>query len=211
MSTFVQGNSGSTGGGAGIFLPTLGSIPSAGDVLQFAVVNNSLISAPADSQSNVWVLASGSPSPGAFSVYTTTAKGGGGSYVMSAHSSAVANTFWTLTDYTPTAGFTLHSATYATVICQTSGTFTSPAAGDLAVLVSVNDGGLPAVSGTGVVQREATSLSMSAVGDKLSCASGSNLWGIGTLGCCGGSFYTCALVYSTPPATQPNVLFAADF
>jgi hypothetical protein len=210
MSSFVQGNTAvSTGATSGTV--TLGSAPGSGHLLVIFVSAQSAVSPPTDSQGNTWTLATGTFNSD-FQAYYATSNGAAGAYTATANwASAAGDKFLAIGEWVPPASFALDNAKYTQLTCSSAVTFTAATAGELAVLFSeVSAGGGTAIlTGTGVVQRETGSASIFVMGDKLSTASGSNLWNAGEGGCCcGGDFYTAALVFGTPSSAPPtSVIF----
>lgn len=210
-NAFVQDNSGTSTNLTSATI-TLASAPAAGDWLVLFVSAASATSTPTDSQGNTWHLAPGSFSAN-FSAYYTTSNGVAGAYTATVNwASTAGGKFYALGEWSTAAGFAFDSAKYVNdTTCSTSETFTAPAAGCLATLYAFNESGwLPAVTGSGVVERQSTT--NFAMGDKLSTASGSNLWGIGGVACCTGTAFTASLVFKPTSSAPSSVISdAMDF
>jgi len=215
VSAFVQGNIASSS--AASFTITLPSAPGNGHILTIAIGGQITVSGITDSQGNVWTVVAGYPGSSKIA-WQTMSNGTTGAYTATlTNGSPGSSNTATLTETSLTAGFTLQSTTWHTFFSSGFGgteTFTAPAAGATAILISAlgnTFGSTAFVGGTGVVQRETDSYFIS-IGDKLSASSGSNVWTVcQDLGCsCGGTLYTLAIVYSmsSAPLTK-SVLFDA--
>ena len=213
-NTFVRGNIGTSAGATSATI-TLPGTPAVGDLLVIIEVTPSgSVLTPSDSQGNMWMKAAGIFNS-EFGAYYAISNGNAGAYTATVNWTSVAGTkYFTIGEWSNPLGFVLDTSAYVDQ-CLPCGfgvvIFTANEAGALGVVYSFGqNNGDAFVSGTGFAQRETGASNLQALGDKLSTANGSNVWGNGqpACPCLTATFWAVSLVFKPAPSTAPNsVLF----